>query len=136
MTEANRRKKKKKDIILLSVISFLVLLGILAAILIPVIRNNQRLDRAERILKEEGFNLVTRSGEGSSRPTGNEKVAGRVEGKGGPNGEYITVVKFYNEEDAKLTYDAVKDDFTMMQTAVREGVYVYYGTRTTYEKIK
>ena len=136
MNEANRKKKAKRDRIILIVSAALLLLAILAAILIPMARHNNRLARAERILKEEGYNYVTRTGEGTDISTGNNDVLGRVDGQGGPKGEFITLVKFRDEEIAKLFYDALKDEYTLTLTAVQEGQYVYYGTRLTYELIK
>ncbi len=136
MNEANRKKKARRDRITFIIVVAVLLLGILAAILIPTVRGNRRLDRAERILKEEGFNYVIRSGEGTSVPTGNDDVLGKVEGKGGPKGEFITLIKFRDEEIAKLFYNAAKDQYTLTLTAVQEGQYVYYGTRLTYELIK
>ena len=136
MNEVNRKKKKRKERILLIVAASVVLLGILAAILVPTVRASRRLDRAERILKEAGYSVVYRSGEGAERPTGNPDVLGRVEGKGGPKGEFITLIKFRDKEIAKTYYNAVKDEYTMTQTAVLLGQYVYYGTGTAYELIK
>ncbi len=63
-------------------------------------------------------------------------MLGRVEGKGGPKGEFITLIKFRDKETARLYYNAIKDEYTMTQTAVLLGQYVYYGTRTAYEAIK
>ena len=135
MNEANRKKKKKRDRIILIVTSAVLLLGILAAILVPTVRHNRRLDRAERILLDAGYK-VTRTGEGTSFTTGNEKVLGRVEGSGGPKGEFITLIKFRDKETAELYHKAIKGDYTLTLTAVQEGQYVYFGTRLAYEAIK
>ena len=121
MNEANRKKKAKRDRITLIVSAAVLLLAILAAIFIPMARHNNRLARAERILKEGGYNVVYRLGEGAERPTGNPDVLGRVEGKGGPKGEFITLIKFRDKEIAKTYYNAIKDQYTMTQTAVLEG---------------
>ncbi len=136
-TEAVKKKKmKRSDAVLLWVTVGLLVVCILAAVVIPTVRNATRMDRAESRLKEAGYLVLrTREGDGSSFEL-NGDLSDRVEGRGGPKGEVMTVLKFKDREKAEAYYQAIKDEYTMTRTAVLKGRYVYYGTRTAYELIK
>ncbi len=58
MNEVNRKKKKRKERILLIVTASVVLLGILAAILVPTVRASRWLARGEGVHKEAGYSVV------------------------------------------------------------------------------
>lgn len=137
-TVKKKKRMKRSDIVLLSILLGLLLLGVVFGAVVPAIRNANRLDRAERILREEGF-IVLRAGEGSDIPVPEDQavdLVGRVEGLSGPNGEVIRLMKFKTREKAEEFYEAIREEHTMTRTAVLEGKYVYYGTRTAYEMIK
>ena len=134
--QLKKKKMKRSDAILLWVIVGLLLLGTVAAIVIPTVRNANRMDRAERRLEEAGF-LVLRTveGDGSALPL-DADLAERIEGRGGPNGEVLTILKFKEKEKAETYYNVIKDNYTLTQIAVLDGQYVYHGTRTAYELVK
>jgi hypothetical protein len=133
---AKKKKMKRSDAILLWVVVGLLLLGTVAAIVIPTVRNANRMDRAERRLEEAGF-LVLRTveGDGSALPL-DEDLSERIEGRGGPNGEFLKIFKFKDKEKAEAYYEVIKDEYTLTRTAVLKGKYVYCGTRTAYELVK
>ena len=127
---------KKSDAITLYVVLGLLLIGTVLAIVIPTVRTATRMDRAERLLEEAGF-LVLRTVEGDESAIKlDEDLAERVEGRGGPKGEVLTVLKFKEKEKAEAFYEAIKGEYTLTRTAVLRGKYVYYGTKTAYELVK
>ena len=135
-TNIKKKKMKRSDAILLWVVVGLLIAGVLAGVLIPTVRNATRMDRAARRLEKAGYIVLhTEEGDDSILPL-HEDLAERVEGKGGPNGEYLTVLKFKDKEKAAHYYEVIKDDYTMTRTAVLKGRYVYYGTRVAYELVK
>ena len=131
-----KKKMKRSDVIFLAVLISVLTVIILAAILIPTVRGATRLDRAERKLTRGDY-IVQRIEAGDGSPIElDADLEARVTGLGGPNGEYIYVMKFKEKAEAESFYEAIKDQYTLTQTAAIHGRYVYYGTRTTYEMIK
>lgn len=131
-----KKRMKRSDVILLWVVVGLLILGAIAAIVIPTVRAATRMDRAERRLRDAGF-IVTHTVEGDEGLFDlHEDLSERVEGMGGPKGEVLTVLKFKEKEKAEEYYDLIKKDYTMTRIAVLKGRYVYYGTKTAYELVK
>ena len=115
----------------------LLLLSVMLSLLLVSCTN---LDSAAKKLADAGY-TVTRLGEGANgvyADAADEDVAATVSATAGPNGEWLTIIKFHDknvaEEFYRLQKNAYKTSYFM--TVKLDGHTVIYGWTTAYDLIK
>lgn len=110
---------------------YCVSLLLLTSILLVCMTSCTNLDKAEKRLTEAGY-TVMRAGEGAPEDMVDkvdEDVEANLKATAGPNGEWVTVIRFKDEEIAKKFYDLQAKAYAekYFMTVLRDGRTVIYG---------
>ena len=123
------------------VISVAALLAIALVVGIVLILGGQtNLDSAAKKLADAGY-TVTRLGEGAEgvyADAADEDVAATVSATAGPNGEWLTIIKFHDKNVAEEFYRLQRNAYetSYFMTVKLDGHTVIYGWTTAYNLIK
>ena len=123
------------------VISVAALLAIALVVgLVLILGGQTNLDSAAKKLADAGY-TVTRLGEGADgvyADAADEDVAATVSATAGPNGEWLTIIKFHDKNVAEEFYRLQRNAYetSYFMTVKLDGHTVIYGWTTAYNLIK
>ena len=130
-----KRKAKKSELILgITVVG--LLLAILVTGLLFLFLREERIDRAARILGENGYGvLVVREGDEKGFDL-EERLNARLRGIDNNSLSVIYILEFKEVEEAKKYYELEKNKYKLLEKMERYGRYVYYGSIEAFELLE
>ena len=132
------KQEASKRWIVISVAALLALALVVGLVLI--LGGQTNLDSAAKKLTDAGY-TVTRLGEGADgvyADAADEDVAATVSATAGPNGEWLTLIRFHDKSIAEEYYRLQKDYYatSYFMTVELKGNTVIYGWTAAYDVIK
>ena len=135
--KGKKKTVSKRDELAIGITAAVLIVAAIAALLIFVVFREDEMDRAERILKENDYNILAFKREGDDSPlTLEPTLRARLRANHKESANVINILEFKEEADARDFYDKMKGEYTLMQTMRRHGRYVYYGSVATYDLLK
>ena len=139
MSKEKKRAKKKKEsrrALLLGIAAAVLVACLVAGLVLYLCLREERIDRAERILRENDY-LVTVKREGDDSPlTLEPRLRARLRGIDKNSTNVIHILEFKEKDEARKYYEQMKGDYTLMQTMKLYGRYVYFGSIGSFELLE